>query len=307
MVIHYGESPEQTYFRDVAAKEKPFSPQEEQLWRKYMPQYLKQQPKSADFSDIYSPSVIQEDQKRLKEKKMQPWYKERHSRSKLFEALLWNNIEQQNWLGENVNTVIASEEDDVLRGFDFVLEAEEGGAINRLGVDVVLADNPEQIYKKWDNNVFAAYMSSKRLDALLVRYFKSEAEPKFKHWIQVPRVVIGIDRKHYDKLISAFGGSAEKDAVFQEIRNLFIKEINLQVNQLMELPPNLREKFQKDLLGIRDIIRSLLQRQKQLSWESNKDMDMVFWALRQSVADKNTFSKIVRGEYSPEKRKYEEE
>lgn len=306
MVIRYGESPEQTYFRDKTfSREKPFSPQEEALWKRFVPQYLKQQPRSEEFSGIYSPGVIQEDQRRLKEKKMQPWYRERHARSKLFEALLWNNIEQQNWLGENVNTVVASEEDDVLRGFDFILEAEKGNRISRLGIDVVLANNHEEIYKKWDENVFFSCLASKRLDALLVRYFRSEAEPKFnKPGIQIPRVVIGLDIKHYNQLVSALAGSAERNAILQEVRNLLIKEINLQINQLLELPPGLKEKFQKDLLGIKEIIEPLSRGQKQLSWESNKDMDMVFWALRQSVTDKNTFSEIVRGEYAPEKRKH---
>lgn len=305
MVIHYGESPEQTYLRDAAAKEKPLSPKEELLWRRFVPQYLKQQPKSEEFSGIYSPGVIQEDQKRLKEKKMQPWYKEHLTRSKLFEALLWYNIEQQNWFGENVNTVVASEEDDVLRGFDFILEAEENGKISRLGIDVILTNNAEKIYKKWEENVFFSCLASRRLDALLVRYFQSEAEPKFKQGIQVPRVTIGLDLKHYDQLVSALAEPAGKNDILQEVRNLLIKEIILQINQLMQLPPNIREKFQKDLLGIRKTIQPLLEK-RQLSWEGNKDMDTVYWALLRCVPDKTTFSKITNGEYSPEKRKYEE-
>ena len=90
--MNYGESPKQFYSGERLNHEKPLSPQEKDLWVRFMPQYLKQKINPEEFLDLYSPSVIQSDQKKLQEKKGQPWYREGYLRPKLLEALLWYNI-----------------------------------------------------------------------------------------------------------------------------------------------------------------------------------------------------------------------
>lgn len=208
------------------------TPEEKEVESKLVPEMEKYRPCFSDFN--YSKKVIEEDKKALAQKKEREGKK--HRRPKILEAILFSEIEQANWFGENCYTVVASEFDDQFRGTDLVLEFEkEDGKVVRLALDITMSDEKKDIQEK------KARIIENIEDAKLTRlkYFQSEADPRVKGEISnVPRVLIGTDTKGIQELSKIILQSLEKEKgshrrlAQNEIQLELLEEVKLQLQEL---------------------------------------------------------------------------
>ena len=151
-----------------------------------------------DFID-YGEENIKKDNEliaRLKEKHQ----KENSSEEKgakiladILEAIILEESELSNWLGENTSTIKASDYDDYVNGIDAIIEFEEETTTNHvaLGIDATFS---KDIHKKFDR------IKKEIEDGVLAeaKYFSSSFI-KGRHK-QIPRLVIGADVKTIKEL-----------------------------------------------------------------------------------------------------------
>jgi len=102
---------------------------------------------------------------------------------KMFEDGVFGNI---------VKYVIkTSEYDDIVRGFDFIVDIGEDEERVPLGIDATVSKNPEVLARKIDRNVVAT-SRDKLLPA--VKYYM-DIDGKLKLEQVMPRVILGLDRQ----------------------------------------------------------------------------------------------------------------
>jgi hypothetical protein len=184
--------------------------------------------KPEDFQDIYSLADISADQVKVSDiKKHQEAKLENLSdferkqaeigkeKSRALEAIVADQVELNNWFGENVILVPTLEYDDLINGTDAVAEFNlgEGETPERiaLAIDVTMRpDFPSSVSKlegKIDRNIAKVTGQDehqKYIPPVEVKYFQSEVED-FKGRLEaIVPVVIGVEGKNADGLIVDF-------------------------------------------------------------------------------------------------------
>ncbi|MBI3634073.1 MAG: hypothetical protein HY228_00455 [Candidatus Yonathbacteria bacterium] len=111
----------------------------------------------------------------------------------ILEAIILEESELSNWLGENTSTIKASDYDDYVNGIDAIIEFEEETTTNHaaLGIDATFS---KDIHKKFNR------IKKEIEDGVLAeaKYFSSSFI-KGRHK-QIPRLVIGADVKTIKEL-----------------------------------------------------------------------------------------------------------
>lgn len=201
---------------------------EREIENKLVPQMEKYRPDLADFN--YPAKTIEKDKRDLAEKKARRG--EEYRRPKVLEAILWHEIEQNNWFGENCYTAVASKFDDEFRGTDLVLEFEqEDGEIVRLALDVTMDTLKKNIEAKKDRII--EDLEDGRLAHL--KYFQSEADPETEGKISgIPKVIIGTDTKGIQKLSKMYLEKEHAKLAQSEIQIELLEEVKMQLSELSE-------------------------------------------------------------------------
>lgn len=170
----------------------------------------------------YEASVIAEDNAEVerleeifrKEEERNPQRKEGRQRAELFEALLAERIELDNWLGSYAETVVPSRFDDIKRGVDLLVEFEiESGFIKHLGLSIDATTHIPSIIKKIDQ--IRADIQHGHLTTL--KYFYSEKTGNAGMLKDIPKVIVGTD----------FGSIREIAGLWLNIEKLKNKKIEL--------------------------------------------------------------------------------
>jgi len=156
------------------------------------------------FSDLYGESVIEEDAKRVEdlektfEKEDTPEKKESKKLADSFEVLISQLAELENWLGEDMFLKETSKFDDLINGVDMVAESIKEGRFSHLGlaIDVTFSRNPATIGAK-----IRRILGEIRSGVLAkVKYFDSEEADIRGELRNIPRVVVGTDKKTLNEL-----------------------------------------------------------------------------------------------------------
>ncbi len=110
-------------------------------------------------------------------------------RAKLFEAIVAERAELDNWLGENAQTIVASEYDDIKNGVDLAIEFSTEGGFKHLALSVDVTTSRQVVAQKIER------MKKEILNGRLttIKYFYSEDSNIRGQLMRVPRVLIGAD------------------------------------------------------------------------------------------------------------------
>lgn len=166
-------------------------------------------PKEMDFVDIYPESEILADLEEIRriEESFQNNEQQKYKTelSSLLEAVLADQIESNNWLGENTEIVPASRYDDIKNGVDIVsiYREEDSEEYLGLGVDVAFANDKKNIISKLDNIKFAL----KNAHIPNLKYFEDPNTGEHKSLL-VPKVVVGTRQSSAEKLLKTWGGDS---------------------------------------------------------------------------------------------------
>lgn len=231
-------------------KEKPLSEAEKEVYGKYVPIFIQQEPRLDDFLDQYSEKEIKEDKNLIDG--LERKFIKKTSRALILEAILAQQIEQANWLGDDCFVVCTSKYDDYVNHTDIVVEFRHNKEPIRLAIDVTTNKNREQLTKKIEyieKDIYNDKLTS------LKYYLFDEMEPSYKGKLElVPRVVIGTDNDGVERLceivkktIGREKGSKEKLANYY-LQIEFLEEIKRQLEYFIEYAKIKKDHSEKDLV-----------------------------------------------------------
>jgi len=147
-----------------------------------------------DFS-YYSPEVVERDMKYVEkmegifrnEEIRDPELARQRRRGELFEEIIFEGIEEGDWMGGGAEVERSSRFDDIVNGIDGIITFEEEVSSSHMAFGVDVTQSAESVHDKFKrirDSVDAGTLSE-------VKYFKREGYEG--RLLKVPRVVIGID------------------------------------------------------------------------------------------------------------------
>ena len=154
------------------------------------------------FGDQYGRGVINKDSayvadlKKKFAKQNSPEENEIKKLAELFEMLLAQLVELENWLGEDVFITETSEFDDFRAGIDAVVEILRDGAFSHVGLAIDVTFSEKQLEKKLERirDEIDYYELPK------VKYFISQGGDFKGELSNIPRVVVAVGRKDINEL-----------------------------------------------------------------------------------------------------------
>lgn len=184
-------NPEKAFIEKNSPKQEQLTSKEELVYDSYVTKYKRQEPKLKEFSDVYSEQEINIDQQRLD--KLKKDHIEKTERAEILEAVLAEQIEKANWLGEDCYIIQTSEYDDVINHTDLVAEFRDKNETIRIAIDVTTSEDNSVLDKKTD---YIKKEIDKGKIADIKYYLFKEDEPQVKGKTEMDaRVIIGTDKK----------------------------------------------------------------------------------------------------------------
>lgn len=244
-----------------------------------------------EFASTYGESKILGDKARVKElddlflnehRNNSEEMKQIHRIAKTFEIIFFDQAGVSNWLGENAKTLQVSKYDDLVNGVDSVVEFTPNGSYSILALAVDITSSHE-LGRKFDR--IKKEIDNEKLTELT--YFKSEAFNFIGRKFNIPRVVIGADRKVLIDLMEKWLDKDKKGLAEHVIRVIIIEEITEQ----LEVFINYAESTGKQKIA--DIYKNTLSVLTRIKEEShipedllyNAREDHVFEAIRRCFSD----------------------
>jgi hypothetical protein len=163
--------------------------------------------------------------------------------AKIFEAIIFDQIERSNWLGESAMTIQASEYDDIHNGTDTIVEfEEENNDATHLALAIDVTTSQEHLDRKLDR--VKKEINSGTLTR--IKYFYSESMGIKGEKTKVPRVIIGVDRKTVADLTSKWVENKNKELGEHIVQVIIIEQI---ITQLIKF------KEYAEKIGNNDVVR----------------------------------------------------
>lgn len=254
-----------------------------------------------EFEDLYSQERVEEDleyverMERKFEENATPEQKESNKLATIFEAMIYDQSERSNWLGNNAMTIKTSRYDDIKNGIDLIVEVpdkEKPTASHlALAVDVTfsddLRDKMRKIKREIDSNKLAT-----------VKYFKSDFLDFRGEKSNIPKVVVGADYKTLENVIDLWK-SEENEEYRKEYRKLLerhhiqfiiLDEIMLQLHNYKEYARKRNKKsafesYDKVIETVQDINGEKQELREEILADDNSKIenDKVFSAIKENL------------------------
>jgi len=181
---------------------------------------------------IYSQETVERDlryvvdmQREFKSQR-NPLTQEFERLAKILEAIIHEQTELSDWLGPEAHTINTSEFDDISNGIDIIIEFQLDGLPPEqyplLAVDIT--SSPHTIRKKFQR--IETEINNERLST--IKYFASGDRRTMVK--QIPKVVIGADRKTLNGLISAWLKKDSAALANHPIQDMILEEAIRQLN-----------------------------------------------------------------------------
>lgn len=202
----------------------------------------------------------------------------------ILEAIIHEQAELNNWLGEEVTTVKASRFDDIANGVDSIAEFNRDSGISylALAIDVTHGD-PSKKLEKIRHEINAERLSE-------IKYFASSDGTFQGSLKKVPRVIVGADRNTIIALAQLWTENKKTDLAKHSIQLQLLDEIILQLQTFIKYSEikgksNIVEIYRKQLRLVESIRLSpeKLQLAKQEGAQSYQTGDRVFGKLVQAL------------------------
>ena len=216
------------------------SEEERRAWQLLVPAY-KKGAIQLELCKDYDRQVVRRDLKLIEEKKRT--FAKEHSpeqavfqrRAELLEALLNEQINAPTtkWLGENSESMIASEYDDIFNGIDLIVEISQEVGLRHLALSIDITSSSIHLFEKLSeikDNIRKGYLSK-------VKYFRSKSmQPRFMRELSnIPKVVVGVDARTIRNLslLRVEYYSAKKGAKLEQNSPDIRKALAKKANQIL--------------------------------------------------------------------------
>jgi len=188
-----------------------------------------------DFFSLYTKEGVVQDVLRAKQKKMEfeaaqtPEAKQTKMVSEVFEAIMLEQAELSNWLGDNVSVLKTSIYDDYFNGTDMVaewIEPERESNVLALGVDVTFGKaSVERKLERVRRDVESGKLGT-------IKYFQTSDDSFRGQRKGVPHVVIGVDRASVEQLADLWLRNDKKALAEHPVQRALIEEMYLQLRTI---------------------------------------------------------------------------
>lgn len=209
--------------------------------------------------------------------------------AKIFEAIILEQTEQANWLGENAATLQTSRYDDIVNKVDAVVEFTEGpmqASHLALAMDVTISGHFGEKFDHIKKTIDAGKLTE-------IKYFASEVLDIHGRKTNVPHVVLGVDRKTLYDVVAMWANGDTKALAGHPIQVKLLCEIETQLEAYQKYAASngkaqLVPIYEKTLQTVREIIA-----EKGITADDRKEAlrDEMFYSLKFSaehLADRKT-------------------
>lgn len=204
--------------------------------------------------------------------------KEAEKLAVILEAVIHENTELNNWLGENASTIKTSRYDDIKNGVDNIVEFEEGRSASHiaLAIDTTFSTDIvkkfERIKKEIDNGELAT-----------IKYFASEHLNIKGEKNKIPRVIVGATAKTVKELGELWIEKNNKELEKHPIQFQIIKEMLIQLETFEKYAEKIGQTeiasiFKKDYQTL-----EIIYKEKQNTQKDNKDYDNMFDVIKDNL------------------------
>jgi len=252
-----------------------------------------------DFRGLYGDEVVDRDLDWVK--KQQQKHLERNSDSELWhkkvadilEAILHQQIENNNYFSERVHTIKTCEYDDFINHIDSILEITKPDQripdYSGIALDVTSASNPNSLSKKInrildniDNNNLAK-----------IKYFQSEESSVRGELRDVPLFVIGCDLKHTEELAQLWIDNKMRALADHPIQVILLQQIIEQAQQFKKYAESIGQEEIAQIYGhiLKDFLDIAKERQEILA-RINQDPEKKQFIREDTVT--NNLKDIIR-------------
>jgi hypothetical protein len=218
------------------------------------------------FKGTYGDQKIEADKARVEE--LRAIFKESHKDdseeiknihriAKTFEMIFFDQAGDSKWLGENAKTLQVSKYDDLENGVDSVVEFTPEGSYSILALAIDITSSHE-LTRKFDR--IKKEIDNGKLTEL--SYFKSEAFNFMGRKFNIPRVIIGADRKVLFDLMEKWLDKDKTALAEHVIQAIIIEEI---IDQLEVFVRYAESKGKQNIVDIYKDTLSILMRIKKSS------------------------------------------
>lgn len=265
-------SPEQALFYKTTVNEN-LTDDEELVYEEKVRKNIKNKPQLDDFKQIESKGIYNEiDIERDKRKILaikNKFKKDATQRSEILEAVLTEQIELSNWLGDNSSTVETTKYDDYINHTDFIVEFPNDKNINRLAIDVTVSNDTNTLDEKYEY-IKNQLDNNKGAD---IKYFQSEFNQDEKGPLSdIPRVVIAMDQENIQKLSHVIAKILKKEISKKELacNPLQLEILEDIISQLKEqltyttnkFGPNNKSRINKNINSLIEDLENIFQHKK---------------------------------------------
>jgi len=229
-----------------------------------------------DFKDTYDD--IDKDKKYVakREKQFQeqttPALEEINKLATIFEAIIFEQGEQSDWLGSNTETIKTSRFDDIANGVDMIVEfTPEDQPVSHLGmaIDATFNSDTSAKFERIKREIDEGKMAE-------VKYFQSDNQ-EFKGKLKmIPRIVIGADSKAISELSELWleeSRGSKKVLAEHQIQFQILEEIIMQLRAFKtyaeKIGQNKIAEVYKQALNI--ILPIYKEKTKQIKDKRNRD------------------------------------
>jgi len=190
----------------------------------------------SDFSDLYRDvdtdvARVEEIERRFKAAETRESEVDAAFRkmAKVFEVIVSEQMEMSNWLGETAMTKQSSKYDDYINGVDTIVEFDETDGATHLALAVDVTSGHE-LTRKFDR------IKKEIEDGILtkIKYFVSESQGIRGEKANIPRVVIGADRKVIMDLVEKWLEKDQSALAEHVVQAIVIEEIIAQLETFIQ-------------------------------------------------------------------------
>jgi len=194
-----------------------------------------------DFYDVYEDYEIEKnltytagrEEQFEREKEKQPQEMRRaHEISKILEAILYEHGELSDWFGPSAVTTLTSRYDDIANGVDEIIGFEGGVAEDfsyiGLAVDITTGQDVAKKFRTIRKELESGSMAK-------VKYFTDPDGNHVKGGLEIPRVIVGIDRKTTINLIEAWMSNDTTALASHEAHIKILLEIKYQLETFTQI------------------------------------------------------------------------
>lgn len=149
---------------------------------------------------------------------------------KIFEAIVFEQSEMNEWLGETATTIEAARWDDIVNGVDSIVEFEEGPSSAShlaLAMDVTVSGRTSDKFGHIKQHIDSGKLTT-------IKYFESDFLNIKGEKSLVPHVVIGVDKKTLYDLVDAWVKKDQKRLAAHPVQIKILEEMRVQMEAFGE-------------------------------------------------------------------------